>query len=232
MNRTLARVGREPFRPLILPRIMPGEPRTNWPVRSPATPPECLDLGPWYNGHLDISWAANDLFVYIENDLRELPAGSVTLDGIPWDVRGVVTLGDPDGAGTSIWPAGNSVPDIRIGRSARKLHFLHAIWAPDSLHPSAGRYRIHYSDGSTVEIPIEMGVDAGDFNTSNGNGKLSRSTLAWEGANPVSRSFGTKVGLYHRVWENPRPDLQIVSMDFERTGAPGVPFLVALTVEP
>jgi hypothetical protein len=231
-DRTRARVGREPFRPLILPRISPAEPRTNWPARPPSSPAECIDLGPWYNGHLETDWAANDLFIHIENDLREFPSGQVSLDGIDWDVRGVVTLGEPSAPGTRIWPAGNSVTDIRIQRSARKLHFLHALWEPGTLHPKVGRYCIHYVDGSVAEIPIENGVEAGDFMISSWGRKTSRARLAWEGSNPVTRMFGTKVGLYHFAWDNPRPDVDIVSMDFERTGSPGVPFLLALTVEP
>jgi hypothetical protein len=45
--------------------------------------------------------------------------------------------------------------------------------------------------------------------------------------NPVR----TRLRLYQTSWENPKPDLEVVSFDFVSAMANSAPFLIAVTVE-
>jgi hypothetical protein len=55
--------------------------------------------------------------------------------------------------------------------------------------------------------------------------------VAWTGYNHDSRGGGITIQLYKSTWEIPRPDAEIVSMDFVSAKQTAAPFLVAITVE-
>jgi hypothetical protein len=56
--------------------------------------------------------------------------------------------------------------------------------------------------------------------------------MVWVGENNASRRYEAKVRLFMSTLENPRPDKQVVSIDFVSSRSVYGPFLVALTAEP
>jgi len=57
------------------------------PPRDPKADKQMLDLSAFYNAALSESWHGGT-----ENDLAALPAGLQTLDGVKFDIRGIVQL--------------------------------------------------------------------------------------------------------------------------------------------
>jgi len=55
--------------------------------------------------------------------------------------------------------------------------------------------------------------------------------VAWVGTNPVSERYEAKVRLFLSTFENPKPEVEVVSVDFVSKLTPFAPFLVAMTVE-
>ena len=111
---------------------------------------------------------------------------------------------------------------IPVGRKAARLYFLHTMgWESD------GRvltYRIHYADGSRMEIPVLGKRDIG----------------AWWGAEPIPNakiaveiSNGVKdlVNMQCFRWTNPHPEKEIRSLDLLSAQSGAVPAIAAITVE-
>ena len=115
-----------------------------------------------------------------------------------------------------------------VAQLARKLHFLQACSFSTSAGTRIGTYYLHYRDGQQAELPIVYGEDLRDFARGVDAGKPSpnnaREVFPREGEKSVTR-------LYLRTYENPRPDVEITTIDFESAMQSPVPFLVAITVE-
>jgi hypothetical protein len=130
--------------------------------------------------------------------------------------RGVVQLGagKPD-----------KVEGIKVGVKAEKLHFLHAGGHKGStpLNTPIAKYVVHYAD-TKAEVEIAYGRDVVDWWVQPGVADPTRGKVAWEGENKLSR-----IKLFLTTWANPKPDKQIVALDYVTTKSN--PFCVAITAE-
>jgi hypothetical protein len=64
--------------------------------------------------------------------------------------------------------------------------------------------------------------------------------IAWEGTNPAATDYrtdfpagepGKELRLFVATWENPRPDVEVTSLDLVSRETQSAPFVVAITVE-
>jgi hypothetical protein len=197
-----------------------------------------LNLDDFYTGALDGIFRPDVDGYEGDDDLSRLPKGRVTFDGVEFDVRGVILLrlGENTRGFSHGWlhhPP--QVDNIPIAKRIRRLHVLHAAVGQAATSRPIGRYILHYADGSQVELEILYGVDLRDW-WLGGRGDLERevsnATVAWTGSNPLAEQCQAQVRLFHRAYDNPRPDLEVVSVDFVSKEAAAAPFLVAMTVEP
>ena len=62
--------------------------------------------------------------------------------------------------------------------------------------------------------------------------EAERARVAWVGTNATSQRYEAKVRLFPSTFENPRPEVEVVAVDFVSRKTPTAPFLVAMTVEP
>lgn len=206
------------------------------PVRAAGTSSNLLNLDNVYTGALDCVFRNESSSMEADDDLSQLPTGVVAFEGIEFDIRGVVMLriGPPSlDKGWANYPV--RTDGIQVGQKLRRLHVLHA--AVEQAPPSTviGSYVLHYADGSQAELGIVYGHDLRTW-WLGGRGdtekEVSAATVAWTGTNPLAEACEAMVRIFHRVYENPRPDLKVVSIDFVSKLAPAAPFLVAMTVEP
>jgi hypothetical protein len=195
------------------------------PARDPGAQASQIDLSSHYNALLTQNWHGG----VAENDLSSLPRGLQTFDGVRFDVRGIIQL-----SSTALEELGPHYPrqvrGIRIGRKLRQLHALHASGFANASGAHVGSLVLHYADGHTWEIPLVWGEDILDWWFSP-TPKLSRGTVAWKGTNGASRAAPGDIALYHGAWENPRPDVEIESIDYRSAMTTTAPFLVALSVQ-
>jgi hypothetical protein len=155
--------------------------------------------------------------------LAMLPKGVQTFDGVRWDVRGLIAL-----FGKHVpFAYPDRVEGIPIGQRARRLHLLHGCgWSPPR-GTLVGRYVLRYADGETRELPIVFGDDVHNWGTSLGKiDEVKTAREAWR-----ARSGEGDLRLYHRPYENPRPEVEIATLDVVSEKTDGAPFVVAVTLE-
>ncbi len=200
-------------------------PPANTARRDPAATREQVDLTPFYNARLTDSWHGGAP----GNGLERLPTGLPLLDGVRFDVRGIVQLA---GLSEPIFQ-GRSYPEqvrgIPVRLKCRRLHFLHAAgWAvADGIE--VGRYVVHYASGQSQMFPLRHGEELRNWWVGGEDARpAGRATVGWDGVNAA----GSHVALYHSVWTNPTPETEIKSIDFISTLTACAPFLIAVTAEP
>ena len=194
------------------------------PLVIPPRPADALaglvDLGAFYTGSVTQMWPDIP-----DNNLAQLGAGIHSLNGVSFDVRGIIALRHPE-----LPQLPKAVRDIPVRQGCARLHFLHGVAFVTPESTKVGTYVVHYADGGQIEVPILLGYETGQWwlrpaQTS------GRAQIAWSGTNPAAARYGHSCHLFQFAWENPRPGVEIVSLDFVSMSDDCSPFLVALTAE-
>jgi hypothetical protein len=210
--------------------------RSFWPPRPKEAGPNQIDLTPYYNTVFDRPFpCAGDLSY--DNDLRNLRPGLVTLGGVAFDVRGVIVLRYDAGSDvlrSFIEAYPTRIEGIKIGRKFKQLQVFHGC--PETViarDTSLAAYVLRYADGTQQEFEVIYGRDLLDFWKENSAPPESADMAveAWTGRNPSTDLFDTTARLFRRTYANPKPDVEVVSIDFVSKMAACAPFLIAMTVE-
>ncbi len=171
-----------------------------------------------------------------------LPAGVHLYGGIPFDVKGVVYL---TGGWIRRFRRGYplEMDGIKIGRRCAKIHLLHTAAAIsfDDYGKTVAKLVLHYSDGSKKELKIDAGKQvinwwAPLFQTgvSPSNLKTDPGTeVAWSGTNGyIGREEPDEsIVLCRTTFENPKPSVELSSIDYVSMNTIAVPMMLGLTVE-
>jgi hypothetical protein len=206
--------------------------RSKIPARDAAAKPGMVDLTDYYNAILTETWhPGNQISLQRRNDLSGMPRGIQKFSDIEFDVRGLVQL---LGRGPKSW--GGVFPEhvngIKVGKSAKTLHFLHGTGYQAKDGTTIGYYIVNYETGPERKIPIVYGMDVRDWwFWENEPEKADRSKVAWKGTNEASEKAGMSLRVYSSSWTNPQPDDVIKSIDYVSTMATPAPFLIAITLE-
>jgi WD40 repeat protein len=192
------------------------------PPREPGTPDELVDLSSCYNAAFWRNWhhlGAGEVM----NNLASLPTGVQSFAGTPFDVRGLIQVGQQIGIE---YP--REVRRMVVGRPCRRLHFLHAAVHADTVPEgvSIGHYVVHLARGTQVSIPIVVGRDLANW-WEPAAGSKPPLVVAWRGTNDA----GHRVCLFKSTWDCPQPGDVVQSVDLTSAGGRAAPFLVALTTE-
>lgn len=182
-----------------------------------------VDLRGHINTGLEKTWVPDR----VADNLSELAKGKHILGGITFDVRGVVRLAGSEQTQTRL----PQEIKIAVDRFCSQIHLLHACSEAEKSGTEVAAIRVRYKDGSQTELPIRYGEQLRDWHflefeaVSNTN-----SVMAWTGSNPFMRAQNGAVRLYRTTFENPRPQVPIVGIDYISRRTKAAPFLVALTV--
>jgi eukaryotic-like serine/threonine-protein kinase len=202
------------------------------PPRSKATPAGLLDLSAFFNAALYENWHNRQ---DTGNNLAALPSGLQTFGGVQFDVRGIVQLSSKELK--KLEPGyPTAVTNLAVGLVCRQLHCLiGAGWAEESGTVIA-RYVVHYADGQTNEIAVVYGRDLWNWQfwpEAEAREKGGPDPV-WKGPQERWKSFWPKWGvrLHKLSWNNPRPEVQIKSLDFVSAMTKSAPFVIAITGEP
>jgi outer membrane protein assembly factor BamB len=197
----------------------------------PAAPPAAPGDGRKQT-FLDLQGKANQKLIddvnLPGNNLAALPLGEQTLAGVRCKIgegliqlSGKLTTGRPE-----------KVEGIKVGMACARLHFLHATQWQAADDTIVGSYTVTYDDKSQDKIPIVYGKDVRDWWSREGAAAPSRARVAWEGENDAARNINSRIRLYLRTWNNPKPGRKVISIDLTATNkADAAPFCVAITVE-
>lgn len=195
--------------------------RRHIPARPPQAKPNLIDLSAFYNASLTEDW------VDAGRNLAGLPEGVHTIDGVDFDLRGMVRLNTQSIEG-EVYP--KQIIGMPAGLAARQLHFLHAADLSTSQPRegmSIGRYIVHLADGQQQEIPLPLGPNYTHWRDQTG-GFEERVVPAWK---VRTRETGRYVRLFKGTWNNPSPLVAIQSIDFISSRGEQAPFLVAVTAQ-
>ena len=176
------------------------------------------------------------------NNFAELSSGIHIFAGVPFDVEGLIQL---DGTNMMMfkkhYPA--EIDSIRINRKCAKVYlFQGANWIyQHDFGTTVAKLVLHYTDGSTCEIPIVAGEHIFDcwspLFTTGVNPRYFKmapgTERAWTGSNPFIKKIwpDESLILYESTFENPQPNVTISSLDYVSTMTGTAPFLAGLTVE-
>lgn len=174
------------------------------------------------------------------NFLKDFPTGEKKFGDVPFIVGKKLIL-----LGSKAQPAEPAkIEGISIGRSAHRLHFLHAngygggpnregaaLYVKDGT--PIGMYVVRYDDKSSVEIPLVYGEHSRDWFYIEEEKEPSKAKVVWTGENAFATSVGAKVRVYLMTWDNPHSDKKIASLDFlsRKDETTAAPFCIAITTE-
>jgi len=108
------------------------------------------------------------------------------------------------------------------------LHFLQGTGYRTPDGTEIGRYILHYADGREEKIPLVYGRNSLEFNAAADSRELSCAPVAWSGREVK----GVLPRLFKFSWENPFPEVEVETLDFESAMSESRPFLIAITAEP
>jgi len=193
------------------------------PLRDPQTPPESLDLNAFYDGSMSFFLGTK----YIERmntfllDVRQNT-------GVEFDARGYVALYGRGAASQGIGPSRRSVTGIPVNRHCTNLHFLHSAWYRERKGTRIGSYILRFADGQSEELPIIYEEHVRE--AWGGNESVTRAIIGWSGISdrPTARKRNT---VFMAIWANPRPSVEVKSLDFVSAISESNPVLIGITVE-
>lgn len=180
-----------------------------------------IDLTRYYTLSLD-----EDASGALGYTLCVLPRGLQSLGNIKYDLRAIVQVSSAEFvACNKVFP--KAIKGIQVNLKCHTLSFLHASRWTDQEGTQIGKYVIHYADGQTRDVPIVFGVDLRDWRPGFDPGAGARGPkIAWHGLDGKD-----DVALFEKRWTNPRPDVEIASIDMVSSMTEAAPFLVAVTAQ-
>lgn len=182
-----------------------------------------VDLSRHYNAVLTNAW-------HFRNGrgsatLQALPQGLQEFGGVPFDVRGIVQLASIRTTNLPQYPERST--DIPVGRLCRALYFLQATGWMAHEGTTIASYWIRYADGTAIEFPIIYGEHLREWHgRSDRNMEIASGQLAWQDNNSRTRHR-----LFQCRWDNPKPEVEVLKIDFESAMTDCFPFLIAITAE-
>lgn len=141
-------------------------------------------------------------------------AGHRVYDGVPFEVNGRVSLYGRQEAGFARWRHFHDIAGIVVGRKFDELHLLHETRWIDVDGETIARYRLHYADGSTAELPIVYGAQVRDASRLPTEEKEAlsdpSSKIVWRNYRPSPRP---SIRVFASTLRNPFPEKAVLSMD-------------------
>jgi hypothetical protein len=190
-------------------------------VQKPLGSLHQISLKPFVNQSLSAEVGGENTTGSGLNNLAKVPSGqSIPFKDIPFTIAGLVTMKSTDHAPK--YP--ELVPGIPVGRKVKTLFFLHgAGWA--SPGEKVMTYRIRYKDKSSENVDIIVGTHVLDWWMP--STPLTGAVLAWEGRNEVHMPLS----LYRVEWKNPKPNVEIETIDILTDSKSSFGFVLGITAE-
>jgi hypothetical protein len=164
------------------------------------------------------------------NDLVALPKGEQKLAGASFRIEDKLIQLSGKGQNHGL----DKVEGIPVGKPFARLYILHGSgtgWGSKDGEIIA-KYVVHYADKTTATVDVAFGKDVRDWWYYANSPGVSRGKVAWMGKNECAAKSGASIRLYLTTWENPRPKMKVVGIDFLSTKTtPAAPFCVAMTVQ-
>lgn len=159
-----------------------------------------------------------------------VPHGAATLGGVPFTVDGLLRL---SGSGDSAKSYREKVEGIAVGKKFDRLHLLHLTGATGPADLPYARVVLRYADGSTASLPLIYGTHARYWHRSKYEypSALSdpNSKVVWRGTH---ESTDKTLRIFKTTLENPKPDLDVTTLDLVSENVAANAVILAMSVGP
>ncbi len=167
-----------------------------------------VDLEPYYNFSL-----SEEIHGKPGNTIP-IPSGINDFNGVNFDARGIIQLASKVSLEMSHINYPKEISGIPVHHMADELCFLHSSAWESETGTEVVRIVVNYADNRKKTITIRSRIEVEDWWFHPKNSVFPpRAELAWEGSNPRVKDLGFVLKLYRYTWENPRPDVEIRSID-------------------
>ena len=199
------------------------------PARQESLPKHLVDLSKHYNASLAESWYSPQGYPnYSGSFFDQFRTGVKTLDGTPFDIRGLVQLNDRT-AIDLYYKFPQQVNGIEVGVEGNQIHFLHATVSDDRPGTPVAIYQIHLSNGDVHDHVVRFGLDINEMTRAHDSPRPE--CAVWIAPNSTPFSNESDALLHQSTWNNPTPEHSIDHVDIKIADGRAQPFLVAMTVE-
>ena len=159
-------------------------------------------------------------------DISNLPAGRVTLNGVPFEIpSGLILVESPDTSDRR-YPESVEIPINLVADSLVLLHTCSSDTKPsdrscERYHPShVGTYEIVYDDGTSTALHLDYGWQLAEWNRRHGAPlkHISHRHTGYIGTYPSDAYWqgkmicGEDVTIYGLEWANPHPEKKIKTL--------------------
>jgi thiol-disulfide isomerase/thioredoxin len=167
----------------------------------------------------------------VTRQLKSLPEGPQTFNGVPFLAATPMALTGMESARIAdVFP--HTISGIKIGRSAKRIHLLHATMFAEKDGTPLAKIVFHYASGSNEVVRLGYGVHTRAWLTPRLEKRAelfdSNSQLAW--SEPDERR-DTRLRLFQTAIENPRAGETIARIDLVSLFSHAAPLVVAMTAE-
>jgi hypothetical protein len=170
--------------------------------------PKYVDLGSFYNFSL-----SEEIHGKPGNTIP-IPSGITDFNGVKFDARGVIQLASKLSFEKSHIHYPEKITGIPVHIFAGKLYFLHSSAWESLISTEVVEIVIHYANRQKQSIFIKYQLDVEDWWFHPANSIFpSNAKLAWEGSNTRVKELGFVLKVYRFEWENPLPEVEILSVD-------------------
>lgn len=149
----------------------------------------------------------------------KVPTGRLTVGGVTFQMNDPVWMAgslNPGGA----WPKSTDLD--MDGRKMANLHFLWGTTYSAEMRTPVANLTVAYTDGKTEVLEISYGREIFAFDDMRAG---PDTVTVWRGDSP----FGEEVALRRWMWNNPRPNVGIQSVQITSLESAAAPVLVSVT---
>jgi len=163
------------------------------------------------------------------------PQGRQVLDGVPFQMDGVIELYG-SGPGQTKNPARTNVAGIPVNRICERIHLLAATDDTVAETNVVATIRLRYADESEAKLEIRFGYQVRRWvaNMFRAQGALKdpATRIAWTGQHAEAARQSGYARLFHSVFTNPAPDKLVKEISFESAKARAGLWIAAVSVGP
>lgn len=192
--------------------------------RDPACTAHQINLEGFINRGLGI-WGFGEPGVH----LGDLAPGIKAWGGVRFDVRGIMAT---DGDNSSRGQSPERIQGIPVGVQGAALHLIQGANFENSDGEPIGDLVLHYVDGEERRLPVVYGRDTRNWWTVAGEStETPNARVVWTGECPGARAERQSLRLFMTSFPNPRPDVEVRSLDLVSAMNRAGFFVVAITLE-
>ena len=164
-----------------------------------------------------------------------VPRGRQVLGNVPFQIDTLVQLWGQGGASAGK-AYREAVENLPVNRKFEVLYMLNGTAYAASEGDDVMSVLLHYADGTTGKLTIRYGTQTGDWwqlhSTTQVNATDPATKVVWRAEDPSVARYNKSMRFFCTPLVNPKPALEVKSLDLVSEKSQAVPLILALTTGP